>query len=657
MVLFLSARTTAQHLTNDSIKTMDLDEVVITAQYAPQTEMNAVYKVKVMGQKKINGLAANNLRELLQHELNFDLAQNSVFGSSIEIQGISRENIKLLIDGVPVIGRLNGILDLSQINLSNIEKVEIVEGPVSVFYGTDAMGGILNLVTKSNQQKKWEANLSAYYESINATNLDGSIGYKSGKNTLRLNGGYYRFGGLGTNGAPRNLNWEKRDDYYSDLMYNRNIGKLDLRYNARFSRNRLFVAGEPDRHGKIKDKDYFTRRIDNVLILRGNVFGDKFIDANVSYLDYQRYHDTYDVDPETYNSEISTTETKDGNIVKYSYGGLKVQLGKNNTLDKLNYAIGADLNTETTEGNRIFDSKQGIQTLALFSSINYKLLDGTEVQPGFRYSWNSSYGMLFSPAFNAKVKFGDSNVLRFSYGRGFRAPSLKELFLDFQLSAGPTTYIISGNEDLRVEKSHSFNLQYSLNVRLGERNTVLIEPAAFYNDISDLIALSELADFKRNYINIDKFKSVGGKVDFTYLPSGSFVLKAGYGLVGRYNKFTEGYGSKKFLYSPEFSVAINYSTGKPNLAFDIFYKYSGKRPGFYIDSDTNSLVETIRDGFHNVNATISKSFSNDFLNVSMGVKNMFDVKDITTSNRVGEAHSRDLQLWGRSFFLKTTINI
>ena len=78
----------------DTVGVNNLKEVVITGQYAPQSEKNAVYKVKVIDTEVIQQKAANNLRELLQQELNINLSQNSVFGTSIDIQGISKENIK-----------------------------------------------------------------------------------------------------------------------------------------------------------------------------------------------------------------------------------------------------------------------------------------------------------------------------------------------------------------------------------------------------------------------------------------------------------------------------------------------------------------------------------------------------------------------------------
>ncbi len=646
--------TFAQNKAKDTI-VENLEEVVISAQITPRSEKNSIYKVKVIHASTIEKRVANNLRELLQQELNIDLSQNSVFGSSLEIQGISKENIKILIDGTPVIGRLNGVIDLSQINLQNIERIELIEGPVSVFYGTDAMGGVINLITKKNQNNTIEGDVSLYYESINATNINASIGYKFGNNTIRLNGGNYKFNGYSSNNAaPRNLNWEEKNQYFASLLFNKKFKNLQLRYASNFSNEKLQSIGEPDRTGSIQDKNYYTRRIDNSINLRGEAFKNKFIEATISYLDYQRYHNTYDIDPISFVTTDADSDNKNENLVKYSYAGFKTQLGKSKFDDKLNYAIGTDIKTESTKGERILDNKQNIQTYALFSSLNYHLLKNIEIQPAVRYTFNGSYGSLVSPAFNSKIRINNNNNVRFSYARGYRAPSLKELFLDFHIATGPFTYIISGNENLEVEKSHSFNLQYTFNKLIKNSNSIQIEPALFYNNISNLIALSELVDFKRHYINIDQFKSIGLKVDFSYINTKRMSFKTGISLIGRYNKLTESFSTDKFLYAPEITSNLNYKISNTGIYLNLFYKYTGKRSGFYIEDGTDNLVKTTRNDFNNLDLSISKSFLKNSLKTSLGFKNIFDIEDIETTNQIGEAHSRDLQLWGRTVFFKTS---
>ena len=634
---------------NDSLE-IQLKNIVVTAQYIPQSEKNAVYKVKTINNKTIESKSANNLREVLQQELDIDLSQNSVFGTSVEIQGISKENIKILIDGVPVIGRLNGIIDLNQINLANIEKIEIIEGPVSVFYGTDAMGGVINLITKKHINKKFSGFLSSYYESIDALNINGEFGYKTGNNTILLNGGLYRFGGLSTNNAVRNLNWENRNQYFGNITFSKVLKNTNIRYSGGYSGEKLVSLGEKDRRGKIKDIDYFTRRLNNSIEIKNNLTGNKFYKLTLAYLDYQRYHNTYNVNPETFEKTLSKTDFKDNSLTKFNYGGINAQYGVKKSNHKINYAIGTDSYFESTEGNRILDKKKSINNIAVFSSINVNLLNSLDIQPALRYTWNSAYGSVISPAFNAKIKLNKNSQIRFSYAKGFRAPSLKELYLDFHISAGPVTYIISGNEDLKVEKSNSFNLNYTFDSDFAQIGNILIETAVFYNDINDLIALSEQVNFKRHYINIDRFKSIGGKINLTNRPVENLKLKAGFSLTAIYNKYNENYDSDKYLTTPEINSQIDYNL--KGFGFNAYYKYSGKRAGFYLDKDSKSLIKTTRNSFNNLDIFLSKAFLSKKLKISLGAKNIFDVKDIETINQVGQAHARDMQLWGRSFIVK-----
>ena len=104
----------------------DMSEVVVTAQYKPQRVDKSIYKVKVLGAKQIDRKAANDLSELLSDELNIRIDQDAALGSSMSIRGLSGEHVKFLVDGVPVIGRLNGNVDLAQLNLNNVDHVEVI---------------------------------------------------------------------------------------------------------------------------------------------------------------------------------------------------------------------------------------------------------------------------------------------------------------------------------------------------------------------------------------------------------------------------------------------------------------------------------------------------------------------------------------------------
>ncbi|MCC6769475.1 MAG: TonB-dependent receptor plug domain-containing protein, partial [Bacteroidia bacterium] len=176
-----------------------IDTVVVTAQYAPGSVENAVHKVKVIGQEKIESMGAQNLRDVLSNEMNIRLSQDNILGSNMSIQGISGQNVKIMVDGVPVSGRLNGSIDLSQINLYNVERIEIVDGPLSVNYGTDALAGTVNIITKKGQARKFSFSNELYYESIGQYNANARLGLRKGRTVLALSGGRNFFDGWRNN--------------------------------------------------------------------------------------------------------------------------------------------------------------------------------------------------------------------------------------------------------------------------------------------------------------------------------------------------------------------------------------------------------------------------------------------------------------------------
>src|ERR1043165_1344266 len=109
------------------------------------------------------------------------------------MQGLTGENIKILVDGVPVIGRQNGNIDLSQIDMSNVERIEIAEGPLSINYGSNALGGVINIITRKNGTEKSIVSLKEYYESTGTfnSNLNAHTHFKKLNISARLNHNYF----------------------------------------------------------------------------------------------------------------------------------------------------------------------------------------------------------------------------------------------------------------------------------------------------------------------------------------------------------------------------------------------------------------------------------------------------------------------------------
>jgi len=101
------------------VKNQRIDEMVVTGQMQQTSIGNAVQTVRIISSKKIEQMGAQNLTQLFKNELNIQLSNDQILGTGMSLQGISGENVKILVDGVPIIGRLNGSVDLDQININN----------------------------------------------------------------------------------------------------------------------------------------------------------------------------------------------------------------------------------------------------------------------------------------------------------------------------------------------------------------------------------------------------------------------------------------------------------------------------------------------------------------------------------------------------------
>ncbi|HEX3010324.1 MAG TPA: TonB-dependent receptor plug domain-containing protein, partial [Bacteroidales bacterium] len=176
--------------------TVNLDEVVVTGEIKPVLTDKSLYQIKSISAREIRGRGATNLSELLSNELSFRITQDAALGSSLSLNGLTGEHVKILIDGVPVVGRQAGILDLTQINLSKVDHIEVVEGPMSVIYGSNALGGVINIITQRPVYgDKGIYKVRTYYETVGVYNADIEALFTRNKHTFDVSGGRHFFGG------------------------------------------------------------------------------------------------------------------------------------------------------------------------------------------------------------------------------------------------------------------------------------------------------------------------------------------------------------------------------------------------------------------------------------------------------------------------------
>jgi len=164
-----------------------IKKVVVTSQIKPVSADSTINNITIINRKRIEAQASPNLTSLLSNELNIRLSNDPILGSQMSLNGLGGQHVKILRDGIPIIGRQDGNLDLSQINLNNVKQIEIVQGPQSAIYGTDAIGGVINIISIDQFKPKLGANLNYHTETVGTHNLGVNLNLKRKKVNYWIN--------------------------------------------------------------------------------------------------------------------------------------------------------------------------------------------------------------------------------------------------------------------------------------------------------------------------------------------------------------------------------------------------------------------------------------------------------------------------------------
>lgn len=609
---------------------------VVTGQYQATTIDKSVSKIRVIDSKRIQAQGAVNLKDVLSNELNVRLSQDNILGSSLSLQGISGQNIKILIDGVPMIGRLDGNIDISQINMNNIERIEIIEGPMSVIYGTDALGGVINLITKKTTKHSIEGNVNSYYESAGNYNIDGRVAFKTkNRTTVQVSGGRNFFDGFGESGLRgRVQQWKPKEQYFADAIVGFKIGKSTHRIQSIFFDELLLNRGAPVMRPYSVyafDNYFYTRRFNNSLFSNFELSNGAKINIINSYSWFRRHNLQQRKDLVTLEQTLTQgTSDHDTSIfdLMMSRGTYTQTINK-----KFSYQFGYDINVETGRGERIQGERQSIGDYAAYTTLEYRPSLRWVFRPGIRASYNTRYGSPITPSFNAKYTVSNKLNIRASYARGFRAPSLKELNLFFV----DINHNIRPNSDLQAEVSDNVNVSAVYSHQFRNKVSLRIEPSLFYNDIQNMISLAlvDPATQLYSYINIGQFNNAGANFSVE-VKAGNIAVQTGASITAVRNIFG-GADVPSYNTTREYRANMSYTLPVTNTRFNIFYKYNGAVPGFALDGN-NKVVPTYIQAYSMADVSVSQSFLNKRITLIAGARNLLNVGNINFNVPTGTAH-------------------
>jgi len=658
---------------------LGLEEIVVAGQYQPTTIKNSLYNVKIINKDKILARGAVNLGDVMQNELNARVISDNILGSNIILQGITGQNVKILQDGVPLISGEANEFDLGQLNLNNVDRVEIVEGPLSVQYGTNALAGTVNIISKNmSESTRIQASSNAYYESVGQYNIDANAGTRIGKYQLSLAAGRNQFTGfaspssrLNRLGDNRSFNWNPKQQYFGNAKISRKFGSFSTGVSHQQFYEDAHNKGAPDPGTQFltaSDNHFLTNRWNTLLFLNGKTGKGGYLDVLNSYQNYSQDSRRYivNLNDESRNM-LGQSET---GFRSWNFRGT---YSESDSTRSLSYQLGYEANLNSSSGGRI-SGNVDVNDFGLFSSFTFSLWNQLQIQPALRYAYNNKYDtrdinflnsrLPFIPSLNIKFDLSDNFTFRASYAKGYRSPSIRELYYEFK----DANHYIVGNTAIEPEIADNFiiSARYQL---LSGRGIFSFSPLAYINVIENKIELVELdrsslpAEFQtinvsRTYTNIPDFRTRGLNLNFGYSYKGNFQLQTGGGLLQR-----SGSNSlNTYFTSYEANASVGYTVNSIYTRFNFFYKYNGPLAQFSLVNGVLADKTLQEYGLMDISAT--RSFQQNRYALTLGVKNLLNVTDV---NQIGDGKD-GLVLrsnfktalpiaWGRAFFIRTTFSL
>lgn len=645
----------AQEHKTDTVKANDLREVVITGQYGPQTLKNSVYNVKTISAERIRLRAAGNVQQILNTELGFRFSNDLTLGTTdVSLMGMTGRNIKILLDGVPMVDRSDTRESLNQIDVNTIERIEIVEGPMSVVYGTDALAGVINIITKnpgksllSLSARVQEETAGTEYESLSGKgNHIKHIGanWRDGNWSILAGFTHNDFGGWNLADKTATITevnavtnrWKPKEQFLGNtkIAYrNNNFGiwyrldglkeDIDVRYGL-----------NPNTYKGLL-QTYTTHRYTQQLQSEYKINSKLQLSAIAGFTKLNRATKTV-IHDFTNNTEEFSGGAGEQDIAKFN-----ATIFRATAIYYFNSSVsfqpGIEYNRDAASGQRINGSPV-ISDYAVFVSSEIKLTNRINIRPGLRFIKNSIYDAPpVIPSLNTKFILTQDLDLRLAYARGFRSPALRELYYDFV----DASHNILGNPDLKAEESNSFN--GSLVWTDIKQNNLQFRSTltGFYNLFKNRIefGFSPSNQAVTTLINVSKYKTTGGTLENTFIYK-NLQATLGIAYIGRYNDLNENNSIDvpQFAWATEINSNITYTFPEINGSINLFYKYTGSLPGYQLASNNTATLVKVGD-FNTADLMLNKNLFKS-LTINAGIKNLFNVTQLTNSSTAaGGAHS------------------
>ncbi len=627
----------AETAADSFFRRQELGEVVVTGVAAPVRIQDALSLYRVIDEAQFRAQGSVTLADALATQLGLQLSADPVLGASVQVQGLQADKVKILIDGLPVNGRENGSVDLGQLNLARVARIEIVQGPMSVKYGSDALGGVINLITKRATGPRIE--LRSFVESVGRYNADATVAWSlKDRHAFELTAGRNYFAGWGqadTGELQRRLLYKPKTQHFGTVAYNYTApsgfklsAASDLFQEKITDRGSAYV--DPYRAYGLDQKFFVTRSM-NRLQLEG-LAGKGAWSLSNSYNIYHRVRESVEKNLETLQE---TPLLAAGAQDTSRFDELNMRSNYARTVGAFRLDGGYDIVYQTGQSGKL-DSTSGETArytqsdFAIYANAGWNFWkDKATLQAGLRAAINTQYNAPLVPAFNLLLKPKENLQIRASFAEGFRAPTLKELHLRFV----DQNHEIIGNPNLRAERSCNYQLSVSHQKTFAQKVRTRATLSGYFNDVRDGITLANPsgnpAGLQRIYSNLAQQQTAIGQLQLQGDYKSLQVLAGGglthvLGQNGAYEGFTV----------PEVTGQSSYRWKKIATTFTAFYKYTGAGRQLSADAEGNALYGGRTVSFQQVDLSAQRAFWKDRISLTAGVKNMLNIQTQATAGVV-----------------------
>lgn len=667
LCVFCSLYLQAQTDTVSYKKNIELPEVVITGTGTAHYIKNAPVQTEVISGKALRNYAGRSMEDILGLlSASFNFSSNDM-GSGMQLNGLGNGYILILLDGKKINGDLGGQNDLNTIDITNIERIEIVKGAASALYGSDAIAGVVNFITRKSNDRLSFSNTSrigCYADILQSNTLN--------FNTKKINA-TTSFHFKNTDG------WQNTtQEWYRHKLYENSVTRtVNPSHNYKISQTLTF---QPFEKLSVKaDASYYERWTDRPTgfpqwQLKNFYYNDKnysfettyrltkknTLSADVSYGNYNYYYDY------TQREYTDFFDNNNNRIVFYP-GDRVMQSSQRRLLsrakaifylgEKQIWSTGIEHNAEMLVSplRLAGGERASVYTLSAYVQNEINLIENLNITPGIRVVHHKAFGQIATPKISAMYKLGDFS-LRATYSNGFKAPTVKELYYSYIATIMTNMKAYYGNENLRPQRSNYFALggQYH-GTNLRTNLTV------YYNGVRDMIALQPVPTSPQDklleveetmrYENLAKARNFGADFTFDLTLNGGFTLGGGYSYVNAKAQDPEQTNFLEYrpingtsLHNATLRAAWEHTWRSYRFGVNLFGRYQSKR--FYVtDGDADDHQIWRLNTSHSL-----LQLKKWTLDVNAGVDNIFNYVD-----RTPFGHNRATSTPGRTVYVSLSV--